>query len=179
MKLKEWELLKAYIGSKIAEGARAAVNEPLPEGVEYNTTLSDQMEQNLLDYFKEQSWVDQSIGRGIRPLPEEPVEIIDMVNHVNNEPEPLLPPLHIRIVKFRGKNGGFAIKEQDMYRVEIVKDLVPMLIAGGGYDYSERYYAMQRAQPWADFLGIPILDASEHRDIEKKPALMRYHGEFG
>lgn len=71
--------------------------------------------------------------------------------------------IYIKVLKYKGKSGGFAQSETDRWSVSLVNEEKEMEISlnssmSEGFGFSERRYAMERAQPYADLLGLPIVE---------------------
>ena len=64
----------------------------------------------------------------------------------------LLPVPRIEVVEFMGKNGGFAIHKQRMYKC------VAVGVSGKreGYGYTDQKYATEEANEWRLLTGWPV-----------------------
>ena len=79
-----------------------------------------------------------------------------------------MPAPRVEVILFRGKNGGFATREHDLGRVQLiaphldVKDVMPWNESWG---FSESR-ALEFGKEWATFLGWPMVVLREHREVQ-------------
>lgn len=73
--------------------------------------------------------------------------------------------IFIKVLKYKGKSGGFALLETDRWSVSLVNDEIGKEISLNGfmcdgYGYSKRNSAMEVARPYAELLDVPIKEFS-------------------
>lgn len=84
--------------------------------------------------------------------------------------------IYIKVLKYRGKSGGFATQETDRWTVSLVNEEKELEISldsfmSEGYGYSTLEYALQSAQPYFELLDIPIrqFDCKVHTHYRDDP----------
>ena len=67
--------------------------------------------------------------------------------------------LHIELVKYQGRNGGGAVRHQDLWiaRIVGVNGARRNCNSQSWHGHAERTYAQQEAEIWAELLGCPLV----------------------
>jgi hypothetical protein len=85
---------------------------------------------------------------------------------------------HVRILKYKGKNGSLAQSETDMFRPELVtptgvKSLASFMSSGG---YTDRKYAVDIAREWQHLLGLGDIRDAEEKVKTVETRVIEYAG---
>ena len=79
--------------------------------------------------------------------------------------------VHIELVHYRGKNGGFATRHTDLWISRIVgsDDTKRLCDPSNPHGDTNRLTALVLAEDWAQFLGVEITEVEGEENISGRP----------